>query len=145
MPRTAYLSMGSNVGDRQANLSGAIELLAAPDIHIKKISSIYETEPQDLPHQPWFLNQVVEMETTLFPMQLLGRLQKIERELGRVRTVSKGPRTIDIDIILFGNFVIDTPQLQVPHPRMAVRRFVLEPLAEVAPELRHPCYPSDHS
>src|SRR5438270_11995242 len=125
--KTAFLSLGSNIEDRRENLRRAIELLASPDLRIKRTSSIYETEPQDLRHQPWFLNLVIEIETTLFPMQLLGRIQRIERDLGRQRTVPKGPRTIDIDIILFGDFIIDTPQLQVPHPRMTARRFVLEP------------------
>jgi 2-amino-4-hydroxy-6-hydroxymethyldihydropteridine diphosphokinase len=136
--KTAYLSLGSNLGDRAGNLRRAVELLASPDILIMRTSSLYETEPQDLHQQPWFLNQVVEIETRYFPMQLLGRIQSIEREMGRRRTVAKGPRVIDIDIILFGNFIIETPRLQVPHPRMPARRFVLEPLAELVPELRHP-------
>jgi len=136
--KTAYLSLGSNLNDRAGNLRRALELLASTDIRITRMSSLYETEPQDLPQQPWFLNQVVRIETTLFPLQLLGRVQKIERDMGRQRTVPKGPRVIDIDIILFGSFIIETPQLQVPHPRMKARRFVLEPLAELAPELRHP-------
>jgi|SRR5690349_21371412 len=136
--KTAYLSLGSNLNDRQGNLRRALDLLASPEIQIERTSSLYETEPQDLHEQPWFLNLVVEIETTLFPMQLLGHIQKIEREMGRQRTVPKGPRTIDIDIVLFGNFIIDTPRLQVPHPRMPDRRFVLAPLAELAPELRHP-------
>jgi 2-amino-4-hydroxy-6-hydroxymethyldihydropteridine diphosphokinase len=136
--KTAYLSLGSNLDDREANLRRAIELLASPEIRIKRTSSLYETEPQDLPHQPWFLNLVVEIETSLFPLQLLARIQRIEKELGRQRIVPKGPRTIDIDILLFGNFAIDSAKLQVPHPRMNDRRFVLEPLAELAPDLRHP-------
>jgi len=136
--RTAYLSLGSNLGDREPNLRHAIELLAPPEILVKRVSSLYETEPQDLRIQPWFLNLAIEIETTLFPMQLLGRIEKIEREMGRQRIVAKGPRIIDIDIILFGNVVIDTPRLKVPHPRMIDRRFVLEPLAEISPDLRHP-------
>lgn len=136
--KTAYLSLGSNLDDREGNLRRALEMLASPEIRVTRVSSIYETEPQDVRHQPWFLNLVAEIETSLFPMQLLNRIQKIEKELGRKRIVAKGPRTIDIDVVLFGNFVIDTPQLTVPHPRMQDRRFVLEPLAELAPELRHP-------
>jgi 2-amino-4-hydroxy-6-hydroxymethyldihydropteridine diphosphokinase len=136
--KTAYLSLGSNLSARETNLRRALALLAAPDLHIKRTSSTYETEPQDLPQQPWFLNLVVEIETTLFPLQLLARVQKIEKELGRRRTVPKGPRTIDIDILLFGDFTIDNSKLTVPHPRMRQRRFVLEPLAELAPDLRHP-------
>jgi 2-amino-4-hydroxy-6-hydroxymethyldihydropteridine diphosphokinase len=135
---TAYLSLGSNLNDREENLRRALDLLASPEIQIKRVSSIYETEPQDLREQPWFLNLVTEVETTLFPMQLLRRVRKIEKELGRQRLVPKGPRTVDIDILLFGRFVMDSPGLQVPHPRMQDRRFVLEPLAEIAPELRHP-------
>jgi 2-amino-4-hydroxy-6-hydroxymethyldihydropteridine diphosphokinase len=136
--KTAYLSLGSNLDDREANLRRAIELLASPEIRVKRTSSLYETEPQDLPHQPWFLNLVVEIETSLFPLQLLARIQRIEKELGRQRIVPKGPRTIDIDILLFGNFAIESAKLQVPHPRMQDRRFVLEPLAELVPDLRHP-------
>ena len=136
--KTAYLSLGSNLGKRETNLHRALELLASPEVRVTRVSSTYETEPRDLRHQPWFLNIIAEIETTLFPLQLLGRIQKIEKELGRQRTVDKGPRTLDIDIVLFGNSVIETPRLHVPHPRMQDRRFVLEPLAELAPELRHP-------
>jgi 2-amino-4-hydroxy-6-hydroxymethyldihydropteridine diphosphokinase len=135
---TAYLSLGSNLGDRAAHLREALERLEAAEIHILRQSSIYETEPQDLRQQPWFLNLVVEAETRLFPMQLLARIQDIERDLGRRRLTPKGPRTIDIDILLYGSFVINTKQLQVPHPRLDERRFVLEPLAEISPDLRHP-------
>jgi 2-amino-4-hydroxy-6-hydroxymethyldihydropteridine diphosphokinase len=136
--KIAYLSLGSNLDDREFNLRRAMELLASPEVRIKRTSSLYETEPQDLPHQPWFLNIAVEIETSLFPLQLLARIQRIEKELGRQRIVPKGPRTIDIDILLFGNFAIDSVKLQVPHPRMNDRRFVLEPLAEIVPDLRHP-------
>lgn len=136
--KTAYLSLGSNLGDREANLRRALLLLASPELRVLRFSSTYETEPQDLRGQPWFLNLVAEIETTLFPLQLLAQIQRIEKALGRKRVVDKGPRTLDIDIVFFGNFVIDTPRLQVPHPRMQDRRFVLEPLAELAPELRHP-------
>ena len=136
--KKAYLSLGSNLGDREVNLRRALELIASPEVRVTRVSSTYETEPRDLRHQPWFLNIVAEIETTLFPLQLLGRIQKTEKELGRQRVVDKGPRTLDIDIVLFGNSVIDTPRLQVPHPRMHERRFVLEPLNELAPELHHP-------
>jgi len=136
--KTAYLSLGSNIGDREHNLTRALEVLGAPDLRIVRTSSLYETEPRDMLQQPWFLNLVVQIETSLFPLQLLARTQKVERDLGRKRLVAKGPRSIDIDILLFGNFVIDTPQLQIPHPRLVERRFVLEPLAEIAPDLRHP-------
>ncbi len=107
-------------------------------MRILRTSPIYETEPLDYTDQRWFLNLVAEAETTLFPMQLLSRTAKIERALGRVRTVSKGPRVIDIDILLYGRAVIRTPRLEVPHPRMAERRFVLVPLADLVPDLRHP-------
>ena len=137
--KIAYLALGSNLGDRRANLAAAVEHLAAPDLRITRASSIYETEPRDVPDQPWFLNQVIEIETDLFPRQLLARTQKIERELGRKRGgVAKGPRVIDLDILLFGDVTVSTAELEIPHPRMFERRFVLEPLAEIAPELRHP-------
>lgn len=136
--KTVYLSLGSNLGDRAASLAAAVEALRSPELTIVRASSIYETEPRDLPGQPWFLNQMVEAETAFFPRQLLARTQKVERELGRKRGVAKGPRVIDVDIVLFGDSVVQTPDLEIPHPRMAERRFVLEPLAELAPDLRHP-------
>ncbi len=136
--KRVYLSLGSNVGEREQNLEKAITLLEEAGVHLLRRSHTYETEPQDVHDQPWFLNLVLEAETELFPKQLLARAQKIERELGRKRLRPKGPRTIDIDILLFGDAVIETDALTVPHPRMCERRFVLEPLAELAPELRHP-------
>ncbi len=136
--RTVYLSLGSNVGDRQRNLDAALDLLRTAGVNIVRTSRVYETEPRDLRAQPWFLNLVAEAETRLFPLQLLHTIQRVERRLGRKRIVEKGPRTIDIDILLFGGAVIATDELQIPHPRMAARRFVLEPLAELAPDLRHP-------
>jgi 2-amino-4-hydroxy-6-hydroxymethyldihydropteridine diphosphokinase len=136
--KTVYLSLGSNIGDRQSNLHTAIDRLAAPGLRILRTSPIYETEPVDYTGQRWFLNLVVEAETELFPMQLLSRIGKIERELGRVRTLPKGPRTIDIDILLYGKTVVHSATLEIPHPRMAQRRFVLAPLADLAPDLRHP-------
>ena len=136
--KTAYLSLGSNVGDRERMLSDALRLIQGPDLRVLRVSSVYETEPMEVRDQPWFLNLVAEIETDLFPRQLLSRTQKVEKQLGRKRTVPKGPRAIDIDIVLYGSSVIDTPELTVPHPRMAERRFVLEPLAELAPGLRHP-------
>jgi 2-amino-4-hydroxy-6-hydroxymethyldihydropteridine diphosphokinase len=136
--RTAYLSLGSNVGDREEMLRSALHLLESPGLHVARVSPVYETEPQDFKNQPWFLNLVAEVQTGLFPMQLLTRAQKIERKLGRKRTVDKGPRSIDIDILLYGESVIDAKDLVVPHPRMAERRFVLQPLADLAPDLRHP-------
>jgi 2-amino-4-hydroxy-6-hydroxymethyldihydropteridine diphosphokinase len=132
-----YLSLGSNIGDRRANLQEAISLLA-PSAHVLRVSPTYETEPVDYTDQAWFLNLVVEAETALSPTRLLSRLAAIERALGRVRTIPKGPRTIDIDLLLYGDVAVDTTRLQVPHPRMAARRFVLAPLADLAPDLRHP-------
>ncbi len=126
------------MGEREANLRRAIQALAANEVRLLRESSVYETAPRDLPGQPWFLNQVVEAETELFPRQLLKRAQKIEREMGRHRGVAKGPRVIDIDIVLFGASIVLAPDLEIPHPRMSERRFVLEPLAELCPELRHP-------
>jgi 2-amino-4-hydroxy-6-hydroxymethyldihydropteridine diphosphokinase len=136
--KSVYLALGSNLGDRAAHLRKALERLEAAEVRIVRRSSVYETEPRDLRDQPWFLNMVLEGETALFPMQLLARIQTIERELGRQRRTPKGPRTIDIDILLYGNSVIYASALDVPHPRLAERRFVLEPLAEIAPDLRHP-------
>jgi 2-amino-4-hydroxy-6-hydroxymethyldihydropteridine diphosphokinase len=137
--KTIYLSLGSNIGDRRARLDAALEGLAAPDLRITRVSPTYETEPVGGPAgQPWFLNLAVEAETDLFPMQLLSRTQKTELSLGRIRSVVNGPRTIDIDILLYGKAVVRTPRLEIPHPRMHERRFVLVPLADLAPDLRHP-------
>lgn len=138
MEKRIYLSLGSNLGDREGNLRQAIALLDAPGLRILRVSSLYETEPMEVRDQPWFLNLVVEAETGLFPKLLLARIRKIELELGRKRVRPKGPRTIDIDILLYGESVIDAAELIVPHPRLTERRFVLEPLAELVPDLRHP-------
>ncbi|MGE5488583.1 MAG: 2-amino-4-hydroxy-6-hydroxymethyldihydropteridine diphosphokinase [bacterium] len=135
---SVYLSLGSNLGDRAEYLRRAIEALDQAGVRVLRVSRVRETEPVDVTDQPRFLNLVVEAETDLAPGELLARTQAIERELGRVRTRPKGPRTIDIDILLYGSLVAETPELSVPHPRMAMRRFVLEPLAELAPDLRHP-------
>jgi 2-amino-4-hydroxy-6-hydroxymethyldihydropteridine diphosphokinase len=136
--KTVYFSLGSNIGDRERNLHAALEQLNAAGIRVVRVSPVYETEPVDLTAQRWFLNLVAEAETGLFPLQLLARTQKIERALGRVRTIPKGPRTIDIDILLYGNIVMNSQGLEIPHPRMTERRFVLVPLADLAPDLRHP-------
>jgi 2-amino-4-hydroxy-6-hydroxymethyldihydropteridine diphosphokinase len=136
-----YLSLGSNVGDRERNLRKALERLASLDVRVLRSSRIYETEPVGCTGQAWFLNLVVEAETMLFPMQLLTRIGRVEHELGRVRTVRmrrNGPRTIDIDILFYAAAIVNTPRLGIPHPRLAERRFVLAPLAELAPDLRHP-------
>lgn len=136
--KTAYLALGSNIGDREANLREALRRLEAEDLRVTRKSSLYETAPRDILDQPWFLNAVVEIETALFPMQLLARIRKVESEMGRRRVTPKGPRNIDIDILFYGRTVIATPDLEVPHPRIAERAFVLEPLAEIAPDFRHP-------
>ncbi|MBV9502266.1 MAG: 2-amino-4-hydroxy-6-hydroxymethyldihydropteridine diphosphokinase [Acidobacteriaceae bacterium] len=138
--RTVYLSVGSNVGDRKGALDQAIGALEQEQIRVVERSSTYETEPQDVRDQPWFLNMVVRCETRFFPLQLLTILLRIERELGRKRTraTKRGPRIIDLDVLLVGNTIMHTAELDLPHPRMLERRFVLEPLIEIAPELRHP-------
>jgi 2-amino-4-hydroxy-6-hydroxymethyldihydropteridine diphosphokinase len=136
--KTTYIALGSNLGDRVENLRLARERIQSPNLKLTRASSLYETEPRELLDQPWFLNQVVEAETTLFPRQLLARLLKIEQQLGRKRLAPNGPRIIDLDILLFGNMVIHGPGLEIPHPRMTERRFVLEPLAELAPGICHP-------
>jgi 2-amino-4-hydroxy-6-hydroxymethyldihydropteridine diphosphokinase len=136
--KLAYLGLGSNMGDREANLAQAREILASDRLIVKRASGIYETAPRDVLDQPDFLNQVVEIETDLFPRQLLDRAKQIERKMGRVVVQLKGPRIIDIDILLYGNAVVSAPGLEIPHPAIPERRFVLEPLAELAPGLRHP-------
>ena len=136
--KTVYVGLGSNLGDREANLREAVRRLEADAIRVVRRSSLYETEPRDIRDQPWFLNAAVEAETDLFPLQLLARIQNIERAMGRRRITPKGPRNIDIDILFYGRSVIRTPELETPHPRIAERAFVLEPLVEIAPEFRHP-------
>jgi 2-amino-4-hydroxy-6-hydroxymethyldihydropteridine diphosphokinase len=137
MRKLVYLSLGSNIGARAVNLEMAIARLE--DIgRVREVSSFYETEPVEVTDQPMFLNCVVALETEMQPSQFMRALLDIERDMGRRRTQAKGPRTIDIDILLFGNAAIDTPELTIPHPAMHERRFVLEPLAEIAPDVRHP-------
>jgi 2-amino-4-hydroxy-6-hydroxymethyldihydropteridine diphosphokinase len=133
-----YLSLGSNVGDRLENLQRACRMLCGAGIALRRTSSVYETEPVDKTDQEWFLNAVVEIVTTLPPLKLLQRIQEIEGKLGRQRTIAKGPRTLDIDILLYGGLVMNTPEMMLPHPRMMQRRFVLEPLRELAPSLTIP-------
>jgi len=137
---TSYLSLGSNLGDRAANLRGAISALAEAGVSVNKVSSFYETEPVDYLDQPWFLNCVVEAETSLAPMDLLHALRKIESQLGSKKEFAKGPRLLDMDILLYDDLAVDLPELQIPHPRMLQRNFVLAPLAEIAPGLKHPSW-----
>jgi 2-amino-4-hydroxy-6-hydroxymethyldihydropteridine diphosphokinase len=132
-----YLSLGSNVGDREANLNAAIEGLSLVG-KVDAVSSFYETEPVEVTNQPWFLNCAVALDTEKMPRQVLNALLKLEQEMGRRRTQNKGPRNIDIDILLFGDAVVDAKGLTIPHPALALRRFVLEPLTEIAPDMRHP-------
>jgi 2-amino-4-hydroxy-6-hydroxymethyldihydropteridine diphosphokinase len=138
MKKTIYLGIGTNLGDREANLQRAVDLLPGAGVTPRRVSSTYETKPMYVTDQPMFLNIVLEGETGSFPRILLKRLKQIERLMGRKNTVEKGPRIIDIDILLFGKFVVNAPELVIPHPHMAERRFVIEPLAELAPDLRHP-------
>ncbi|HKV95403.1 MAG TPA: 2-amino-4-hydroxy-6-hydroxymethyldihydropteridine diphosphokinase [Candidatus Angelobacter sp.] len=134
----AYLSLGSNLGARAANLRQAIRRLENMG-GVQAVSSFYETEPVEVEReQPWFLNCVLALKTQLGPEQLLERILAVEQAMGRRRTEPKGPRIIDLDIIFWGDVVINTPELTIPHPAMQQRRFVLEPLAEIAPDLLHP-------
>jgi len=133
----AYLSLGSNLGDREANLREAIAQLKGAG-SVSHLSATYETQPVDLPNQAWFLNCVVELETGKNPRELLTFALSIEADMGRLRFRDKGPRKIDIDLLLFGNRVVDEPSLKIPHPAMHERRFVLKPLTEIAPDVRHP-------
>ena len=137
--KTVYLSLGSNLGDREQMLQSALDRLHTPDLRIQRVSSVYETEPIGFKAQRFFLNLVAEAETNLYPLLLLGRIQKVELQLGRKRTgPPDGPRTIDIDFLLYGRFTVHSARLDIPHPRLHERRFVLAPLVELAPELRHP-------
>ena len=144
---TIYLSVGANIGDRAGNTRHAIAALGAPapaasgtgrSLRVTRVSAHYETEPVEMREQPWFLNCVVEAESELLPQQVMDTLLEIERGMGRERRVPKGPRLIDMDILLYGSSVVHTAGLESPHPRMAERRFVLVPLAEIAPGARHP-------
>ena len=138
MKRTAYLSLGSNLGDREANLREAISRLRELG-SVSRVSALYETEPVEVAGpQPWFLNCAAALETELTPLEFLKSMLAIEHSMGRERTEPTGPRKIDMDIIFFGNEVLDTEELSVPHPAMQDRRFVLAPLAEIAPEAMHP-------
>ena len=139
MPKhTVYLSLGSNLGDRAVHIEKALTRLGEERVRIVRRSSFYQTEPVEFQAQGWFLNIAVEAETELMPRQLLRAIGNIEREMGRKRIVRAGPRTIDIDILLYGANAVNAAELEIPHPRMTERRFVLVPMAEIAPALRHP-------
>ena len=134
---TVYFSLGSNVGDRVGHLESGIAGLRELG-QVVAVSSFYETEPVEVTEQSWFLNCVVELNTALSPEEMLAGILAVEARAGRVRDLRKGPRTLDIDILLFGNAVVERPGLTIPHPAMHLRRFVLEPLAEIAGSVRHP-------
>lgn len=133
-----YIGIGSNLGDREGNCLKAIELMRERGISILKQSSPYETEPWGLTDQPKFINMAVEAETSRSPLKLLEVLKEIEKEMRRTEAVRWGPRVIDLDILLYGDLVLDEPDLKIPHPLMEEREFVLRPLAEIAPDVRHP-------
>jgi len=136
---TVYVSLGSNLGDRLQYLKGAIgRIEEAEKISIKKLSAVYETQPVGYENQGWFLNLVLEVETSLDPLSLLDHLLSIEDQLGRKREEKWGPRSIDVDILLYNNQVVDSERLTIPHPRMHKRKFVLILLAQIAPQLLHP-------
>ena len=136
---TAFLSLGSNLGDRLANLKRAIEKIEESDkLEVKKVSPVYETEPVGRENQGWFLNLVLQVETSLEPFALLERFSSIEDQMGRKREKRWGSRNIDLDILLYDTRMVDSERLTIPHPRMHERRFVLVPLAQIAPKLLHP-------
>ena len=135
---TVYLSLGSNMGDRAGNIERAIAALGQREVRVTQESSLYETEPLEIREQPWFLNCAIAAETELSPERLMRVLLEIEREMGRERILPKGPRVIDMDILLYGSNIVKEPELEIPHPRMAERKFVLVPLAEIAGEANHP-------
>jgi 2-amino-4-hydroxy-6-hydroxymethyldihydropteridine diphosphokinase len=139
VPKIAYLSLGSNVGNREAQLRAAQVRLSAIT-RVVALSSFYETEPVEYVQQPWFLNCAVAIETNETPEQLISALLRIEQEMGRQRAQKNGPRSIDIDILLLADRIMESKDLTIPHPAMHLRRFVLEPLAEIAPEALHPVF-----
>jgi 2-amino-4-hydroxy-6-hydroxymethyldihydropteridine diphosphokinase len=134
----AYIGIGSNLGNRQQNCLLTIELLEEKGITIKKRSSMYETEPWGIKNQPRFINMAIEIETGLEPVELLRLLKSIEREIGRGDSYKWGPRIIDLDILLFDDLIVKEDNLQIPHPFMHERDFVLRPLCEIAPDRIHP-------
>jgi len=138
-----FLSLGSNLGDREINLTLALSLLEKEGVEILKISSLYETQPVDFPAQPWFYNQLVEVRTKDNPEAFLDLIKKIEQKMGRKRQQKKGPRIIDIDIILAEGSIIHKKELKIPHPRMQKRNFVLLPFVEISPETVHPVLNED--
>ena len=136
-PVEVYLGLGSNIGNRQDNLNKGLELLSQRS-QVGQVSSVYDTEPVGNTEQPRFLNLVCQIYTRLAPMELLTIAKGIESKLGRTLSESNAPRPLDIDILFYGDQVIESPKLVIPHPRLVERAFVLVPLAEIAPELVHP-------
>lgn len=136
-PATVYLGLGSNLGDREGHLARALVWLP-PQVAVEALSSLYETEPVSFRDQPRFLNAALRGRTALSPRELLSFLKSLEARAGRTPTVPGGPRTLDLDILLYDDLVVATPELVIPHPRLAERAFVLIPLADIAPDLRHP-------
>jgi 2-amino-4-hydroxy-6-hydroxymethyldihydropteridine diphosphokinase len=134
----AYLALGSNLGDRRAYMESATRSLSRQGVRIVRSASVYLTEPHEISDQPWFLNTVVEVNTMLGPEQLLTVCLAVEEEHSRKRTGTKESRTLDIDIIFYGDHVLENPHLMIPHPKFRNRRFVLEPLAEIAPDFIDP-------
>ena len=134
---TVYIALGSNLGDRLGNLQAAIAALA-PDVVVSAQSPVYETPPWGYLDQPAFLNQVLRAETALPPVELLAYLKQVENRMGRIKLIENGPRPIDLDILFYDELVLETPALSLPHPRLPGRGFVLVPLVDLAPELRHP-------
>ncbi|MBA7672213.1 Bifunctional folate synthesis protein [subsurface metagenome] len=138
-----FLSLGSNLGDKEKNLTLALFLLEKQGVEILKMSSLYETQPVDFPSQPWFYNQLVEVKIKANPEALLDLVKKIEQKMGRKRGQKKGSRIIDIDIILAEESVILKKELKIPHPRMEKRNFVLLPFVEISPDTVHPVFNED--
>jgi 2-amino-4-hydroxy-6-hydroxymethyldihydropteridine diphosphokinase len=136
--KLVYLSLGSNRGDRLGHLQQALERLTREGVLLRRVSSFYKTQPVGFASQPWFLNCVAEGETDLMPLRLLRTCQAVERQLGRRPGVCNGPRPIDIDILLYADAVLQSSALTIPHPRLGERRFVLVPLRDLAPQVRHP-------
>ena len=139
--RDAFIGFGSNLGDPVSNIEKALRMLTdGPDVSIGRVSSLYRTAPVGVEDQDWFVNGVARIRTVLEPLDLLDRLLSVEKILGRVRTLRWGPRTVDLDILLYKQTVLDIEKLQIPHPRMHERRFVLVPLCEIAPDVMHPVF-----
>ena len=135
----AFISVGSNIGNRIEHCRKAIQSLISTDVWLKAQSRIYETEPVDYPDQEWFINYAVKIETILDPFQLLGRIESVQRDAGRIRDAIRfGPRIIDLDIIFYDEVVINSSRLVIPHPRMHTRRFVLRPLCDIESKMIHP-------